>query len=548
MGERWSMKSPGGRLSKRTMWIGVGVTLLLLAGCAPEPAGHLDDTFASGAGIELLEKSTAPVSAAAETVAAPHLGVQLEPSVPLRSGSAPLVIDQDELQLVPLRLRNDAVGLAARFVAVPGVPEFSERVHQLIRAAIDTAAVPYTPQVFDTNAGLANRGCVPESLLWSAAEVLQHPETAPPGSSGIAITCEVVSASGDTLLIAFRTVTGTPAEVRGDERLHFTVNVATGEIAEGISRWHDGAAAEFWEAAAADLGAATPEEPSPAQLEHVRTALEVAPLTTDGGVLVRMPDELLAQAGRPEAANVPAQDEATFAHVSPELVQSWSTAAHALPVDGSPLPFSGITARPDALPVDCELMPCVAVTYDDGPGPHTPSLLAQLREHGARATFYMLGQEALKSPDVVRQVAREGHELGSHSMDHAELTLIDVAAARAQVHDSAQVLRELTGEPIHTYRPPYGSVSAEVQAAVNMPAIIWNIDTNDWQRPGPAELVARSVPVAQPGSIILFHDIHPDSVAVAGQVFAGLHDRGFVTVTVSQLFGGTVPNEILRSR
>ena len=72
-------------------------------------------------------------------------------------------------------------------------------------------------------------------------------------------------------------------------------------------------------------------------------------------------------------------------------------------------------------------------------------------------------------------------------------------------------------------------------------AILWSIDTNDWQGPGRAALIQRSVPVSKPGDIILFHDTHRDSVTAAGDVMAGLQDRGFTPVTVTQMFGGKVP-------
>ncbi len=81
-----------------------------------------------------------------------------------------------------------------------------------------------------------------------------------------------------------------------------------------------------------------------------------------------------------------------------------------------------------------------------------------------------------------------------------------------------------------------------------MPAILWNVDTNDWREPGQAALVERSAGSAGPGDIILFHDTHSDTVEAAGAVVRGLRDRGLELVTVTQLFGGQVPGGKVRSR
>jgi peptidoglycan/xylan/chitin deacetylase (PgdA/CDA1 family) len=91
------------------------------------------------------------------------------------------------------------------------------------------------------------------------------------------------------------------------------------------------------------------------------------------------------------------------------------------------------------------------------------------------------------------------------------------------------------------YRPPYGALNQKVLDAVGQPAILWSIDTLDWKKPGREELVRRSVGAADPGDIILFHDIHAETVENADVVIRGLRDRGFTLVSVTQLFDGKVP-------
>jgi len=126
-------------------------------------------------------------------------------------------------------------------------------------------------------------------------------------------------------------------------------------------------------------------------------------------------------------------------------------------------------------------------------------------------------------------------------MSHPELTKLPVPAAVAQVKDAAAIIANAAGVPVTMYRPPFGAINDKLLHAVGMPAVLWSVDTNDWQDPGQDALVERSVPALKPGGIVLFHDTHEDSVSVAGRVIDGLWDRGFTLVTVSELFGGSVP-------
>ena len=91
------------------------------------------------------------------------------------------------------------------------------------------------------------------------------------------------------------------------------------------------------------------------------------------------------------------------------------------------------------------------------------------------------------------------------------------------------------------FRPPYGEFTPRVLAAAGMPAILWDIDTNDWQGPADDVLIARAVEQPCAGSIVLLHDVHAVTARTAGAVLDGLLDRGFQLVTVRQLFGGELP-------
>lgn len=187
--------------------------------------------------------------------------------------------------------------------------------------------------------------------------------------------------------------------------------------------------------------------------------------------------------------------------------------------------------------IDCDRVKCVALTFDDGPGPYTAGLLDTLKKEGVRATFFMLGENVGGHRDVVRRMALEGHELADHSWSHPQLTTLSSAEVRSQIERTQKVIKEASGgvEPT-LVRPPYGSTNERVGRAVGMPLILWSVDTLDWRYRNVARDVRVGVKEPESGGIILFHDIHKTSVEAIPQVVDGLKKRGFTFVTVSELF------------
>lgn len=532
--------------------------LLALAGCAPEPvAGWNPPPAHTVAGVALAPADADPLTAGTSTAdsAAAEATGGAAGAAAAAAGTADsadtAAHDSGALGLVERRLRNDAAALAARYVEIPGVPAFNTAVAQLVWAAIQATGAPYTPQVFGVEAGLADRGCVAGSTTWPAAEVLSRPETGPPGGTGTAITCEVTGAFGQTLLVVFRTVTGGPAQVTGDVLRSFVVHLGTGAVTEGVPEWSPEAPTALWTSAvellrqqAGALSTAPLAAPDATQLALAQQALAAAVHLPGGGLQVTLPTGLSS----PELEGLGAgpTTEPTRLVVDAALAEAWASTERQALLAEAGQPFAGVAPGAGRMAVDCALLPCVALTYDDGPSPYTAQLLDTLAAQHAAATFYMIGGIAVGNPELVARVVAEGHELGSHTMNHKTLTKIPPAEARAQVRDAAVVLGQLSGQQVTTYRPPYGEINAEAQAAIGMPAVLWSIDTNDWRKPGVDALYERTVPPAQPGSIVLFHDTHADTVNAAGAIITGLQQRGFEAVTVTELFGGAVPNAIVR--
>lgn len=463
--------------------------------------------------------------------------------------------DQKQLGVYTGRLRNDATGVSARFVYLPGVPAFNDRMNQEIRAAISATGKPYSPQSYAPEQGRTERGCVPGSSTWSAIDVLQRVETGPVNGAGAAVVCDLVGAYGNLVEVRLRTVAGDAAAgaVTVDTLAVLFVDVASGEMIQVADEWNSSAAPELWRAVvellrrdAGALSTAPVADPDEQQLALVSTALHTAEDTAEGGLVVTVPAGIAA----PELAGlgIEVTTEPLELHVDQATASAWSNEQYRELHAQLGKPFVGFAAGIGAVHIDCKLIPCVAVTYDDGPSELTPQLLNTLAAEGARATFFMLSSHATSQPDVVAQALAAGNEIATHTINHPDLTMIPLPEAKAQVLNSAAVISGITGKPVTMFRPPYGEVNDPIIAAVGMPAILWSIDTNDWRLPGQQALIERSAGAARPGDIILFHDTHSDTVEAAGAVVRGLHDRGLELVTVTQLFGGHVPGGRVSSR
>jgi peptidoglycan/xylan/chitin deacetylase (PgdA/CDA1 family) len=181
----------------------------------------------------------------------------------------------------------------------------------------------------------------------------------------------------------------------------------------------------------------------------------------------------------------------------------------------------------------------VAITVDDGPHPvSTPRLLAALSAVGARATFFLIGRDAKANPALVQAIVAQGSEIGNHSWDHANLAQAGPARLRQEMVDTADVLSGYAGRPVTLFRFPFFSQTrSAVRQALDLGYTVVgaSIDPRDWQRPGVAAIVARSLDRVQPGDILLLHDGNNQTVAALPTIVAGLAARGLQMVTASEL-------------
>ncbi|MBN6054675.1 polysaccharide deacetylase family protein, partial [Nonomuraea sp. RK-328] len=213
-------------------------------------------------------------------------------------------------------------------------------------------------------------------------------------------------------------------------------------------------------------------------------------------------------------------------------------------------PGSGVQAAAPASPpyrhVDCAKAKCVALTFDDGPGPDTPRLLDALREAGARATFFAVGTNAEANPSVLRRMRDEGHVVGNHSWAHRDLTKLPLNRVVDGLTRTQYVITDASGQMPALARPPYGVASPDVLEAarrVGVALVGWDVDARDTPEDpaGRGEdartITRRAVGGARENAIILLHDTNSVTVDAAPDILKELSEQGYTFVTVPELYG-----------
>lgn len=182
--------------------------------------------------------------------------------------------------------------------------------------------------------------------------------------------------------------------------------------------------------------------------------------------------------------------------------------------------------------------PMVALTFDDGPHPkNTPRILETLKTYDGASTFFMVGTNVERYPDVVLQVAENGSEIASHTYNHPNLTRLSADSLNVQLNRVSELVNDLTHQQIQiqTLRPPYGAVNEQVKEASPTPLILWSLDTLDWKTRSAEKTVDLVLSQVEDGDIILMHDIHAESADAAETIIPKLTEMGFQLVTVQEL-------------
>jgi len=184
----------------------------------------------------------------------------------------------------------------------------------------------------------------------------------------------------------------------------------------------------------------------------------------------------------------------------------------------------------------------VAMTFDDGPHPRlTPQLLDILKARQIRATFYVIGRNAARYPDILKRMVDEGHEIGNHSWSHPRLNGLGAGEVLTEIDRTQEaVFRAVQRMPV-TLRPPYGKLTAAQRQMIHsereLTTVLWSLDTEDWRRPGAEVVAERIVDRRHAGAIVLSHDIHSGTIDAMPNALDGLRAVGFRFATISTILG-----------
>jgi peptidoglycan-N-acetylglucosamine deacetylase len=190
--------------------------------------------------------------------------------------------------------------------------------------------------------------------------------------------------------------------------------------------------------------------------------------------------------------------------------------------------------------------PYIAMTFDDGPSAeNTPRLLEMLKQRNIKATFFLIGQNAAANPDLVRRILADGNEVGNHSWTHPQLSKLSDDRVTAEITKTQDAIKDASGYSPTLLRPPYGAITPRqrewIENQFGLNVILWSVDPFDWKRPGASVITQRILSQARPGSIILSHDIHKQTVDAMPATLDGLIAKGFKFATVSQLIAMNKP-------
>ncbi|MGM0369171.1 MAG: polysaccharide deacetylase family protein [Bacillota bacterium] len=150
-----------------------------------------------------------------------------------------------------------------------------------------------------------------------------------------------------------------------------------------------------------------------------------------------------------------------------------------------------------------------ALTFDDGPDPtYTPQVLDVLKKYNVKATFFLVGSQVQKYPEITSRIFEEGHTIANHSWSHKDLTKLDDQQLSTEVLATENIIEDTIQKETGLLRPPYGFISQNLidkMKRMNYKIINWSLDSLDWQAQEKQDVLNKTIPYLDKGAIILFH-------------------------------------------
>lgn len=191
----------------------------------------------------------------------------------------------------------------------------------------------------------------------------------------------------------------------------------------------------------------------------------------------------------------------------------------------------------------------VALTFDDGPtSEYTTRILDVLKDKNVKATFFLVGREVEKNPDIARRIVIEGHEIGNHTYRHFSLIPRTKRGIRLEIDKADKVITRVTGVKPEFFRPPRGLYDSNVLRIVEnygYTMVLWTVSSEDWMPPRAQKMEKRLLKKIKEGSIILFHDggailgkvgkNRNETVESLPTIIDNFREMGYTFVVISEL-------------
>ncbi|MBS2967490.1 polysaccharide deacetylase family protein [Metabacillus sp. KIGAM252] len=152
----------------------------------------------------------------------------------------------------------------------------------------------------------------------------------------------------------------------------------------------------------------------------------------------------------------------------------------------------------------------VCLTFDDGPSSYTAKILDILKTYQIRATFFIVGEEAKKFPDIIERISAEGHVIGNHTWSHPNITLLSKHELQREIHTASEQIEQIIHITPDLFRPPFGNIDDRASSIIKemgMTTVLWNVAGKDWVQNMNAEALCQHIIARlKRHSIILLHD------------------------------------------
>lgn len=180
----------------------------------------------------------------------------------------------------------------------------------------------------------------------------------------------------------------------------------------------------------------------------------------------------------------------------------------------------------------------VAITFDDGPSEFTPEILKLLTAYNVKASFFCIGKQVEKYPEIVKSIYEQGHSLGNHTFTHSKVGFQSVAGNLKEIRQADKAIEEVTGKRPLYFRPPFGVTNPNIMRALKATehkVIGWNIRSIDTAIKDQEKVLNRIKKRLEPGSIILLHDTSAHSVSILEQLLIYLREKNYTSVSMDEL-------------